>query len=85
MKTLFRWFVQGAGWELGKEAAQAAVNEAREQLEGEVDERTRARDAARREKAEAKRRRAEAKARAREAREAEAQLERELRELKKKL
>lgn len=85
MSLLIRYIVEGLGWELGKTAAKEAVDALREPSETDAQRRAR-------EKAEAKARRdaeraaaKEAARRAKEARQREKEVDRELRDLKKRL
>ena len=97
MRRILEYLIQGFGWEVGRTAAKKALEEAEEKLFGEDDEKEvdpaeaaraeaqRKKDEEKRRKEEEKRRAAEAKQRAREAKEREEAVERELRELKKRL
>lgn len=86
MSLLIRYIVKGLGWELGKTAAKEAIEALREEgRDAQADERARAeveakarREAERTAAKEAKRRAAEAKQRERD-------VERELKELKKRV
>ena len=85
MRHLISWVVKGFGWEVGKEAAKAAIDEVKERVDSDVDERRAAREAEKAAKAEQKPRAEEKKRREREARDTERQVERELESLKKRV
>ncbi len=85
MRRIFRYVLQGFGWEVGAQAARAALEEAADRLGEPAPPEKSARDLARearlREKAERKRRGAEA----REAKRRDKAVERELAALKKRI